>query len=706
MAIIQVTFDSSKWTAGTGAGSSYGSNGYNASSVFMDADGVTAWAFESGGAGFARFNITTGTMVHQDAAFGIPGTGFYFTAAHQGNAIFLQDGSGHYFVVGSNNNLYKFHIASGTPGTLLNGYEVVDATFNLATLPSFVSVEDACIFSSGGVNYIALVDYSSGKLYVLDADTMTSVGHYSTPDTGRGVQVFLDKNGILWAVFNIGTAPYLDVRLANWTPSNGATSQVLNMNVDRIVTHSTHGLRVRVKEAVYVPATHAVILASPVTNASDVCLIDMTAWTLSTYHPDDISFWVSQTSAFLGLADEGVEAGTLMIEGAPQSPNNAAHVGGVLRIIDPTTLNVLVDINVTSDIIDDTTMTLTPVPNFVYEGQWGIIETVQHNSGNQLYMQTTINNVVNLGAHNSLQGPTAYFDFYNCLREATWLSDPSNSAYVYHAIQLYGTYYEYSAFINGYDSTGHPDFGVNNPIPQILRPARVSVNGTSNSYIEFLAAPGAGGNAVTVYIDTSTDGAPTVSGNNITVHAATLTLNEVVAQFPVTTTYGQVTASITSGSGNDSFYPGNLLNLIGGGDGPAYNSAYVGPALFSTTDLMYPAFAGVAWNSAASKAAVTYSGNGIGTGSPVYLVSTATPQGSLVAVTAAPNPATAGGNVTLTATITGAVSAFPTSGTVQFYDGVTPIGAPASVNGSGQASIITTFLGGSHSITARYSGGS
>src|SRR5205085_8229803 len=59
-----------------------------------------------------------------------------------------------------------------------------------------------------------------------------------------------------------------------------------------------------------------------------------------------------------------------------------------------------------------------------------------------------------------------------------------------------------------------------------------------------------------------------------------------------------------------------------------------------------------------------------------------------------------GTNVTLTATVGGTA---PT-GTVQFFDGTTPLGAPVAVSGN-QASFSTAgFAAGEHVVTARYSG--
>ncbi len=72
-------------------------------------------------------------------------------------------------------------------------------------------------------------------------------------------------------------------------------------------------------------------------------------------------------------------------------------------------------------------------------------------------------------------------------------------------------------------------------------------------------------------------------------------------------------------------------------------------------------------------------------------------------LTAAPNPATAGATVTLTATVTSGTAGTIT-GTVTFLDGGTSIGT-GSVGAGGVATLMTSALAaGSHSITASYGG--
>ena len=67
MAVIEVTFDPTIWTWANGA----------AWSTYADKDGTTAWAFEAFGGGFARFNLSDGSIIVQDSLFGPPDrTGF------------------------------------------------------------------------------------------------------------------------------------------------------------------------------------------------------------------------------------------------------------------------------------------------------------------------------------------------------------------------------------------------------------------------------------------------------------------------------------------------------------------------------------------------------------------------------------------------------------------------------------------------------
>ncbi|HVL67081.1 MAG TPA: Ig-like domain repeat protein, partial [Vicinamibacterales bacterium] len=89
---------------------------------------------------------------------------------------------------------------------------------------------------------------------------------------------------------------------------------------------------------------------------------------------------------------------------------------------------------------------------------------------------------------------------------------------------------------------------------------------------------------------------------------------------------------------------------------------------------------------------------------PAATVANPTP---VIALTASPNGSTYGGSVTFTATVTASGSApqAPT-GTVQFRDGAAAMGAPVTLAGGSASLTLATLSGGSHAITAVYSGDS
>src|SRR5205814_323217 len=73
---------------------------------------------------------------------------------------------------------------------------------------------------------------------------------------------------------------------------------------------------------------------------------------------------------------------------------------------------------------------------------------------------------------------------------------------------------------------------------------------------------------------------------------------------------------------------------------------------------------------------------------------------STTAVTSSVNPSAFGQSVTLTATVTPNTA----TGTVQFFDGASPLGTTVTISG-GSATFTTSSLAvGSHSITASYGG--
>jgi hypothetical protein len=86
------------------------------------------------------------------------------------------------------------------------------------------------------------------------------------------------------------------------------------------------------------------------------------------------------------------------------------------------------------------------------------------------------------------------------------------------------------------------------------------------STIRFLAGNyGASGNAVTIAIDNTTDGPPTTSGNDITLHCTTTVADLIASVSPPTiyVTQGGITVSLIAGTGSDAL----------GGDTPATNLA-------------------------------------------------------------------------------------------------------------------------------------
>jgi len=70
------------------------------------------------------------------------------------------------------------------------------------------------------------------------------------------------------------------------------------------------------------------------------------------------------------------------------------------------------------------------------------------------------------------------------------------------------------------------------------------------------------------------------------------------------------------------------------------------------------------------------------------------------------NPECSNVNITFTATVATTSPIVPvTTGTVEFFDGTTPLGLPVIVSPTGTATISISFLvAGSHQITAKYSG--
>jgi large repetitive protein len=143
-----------------------------------------------------------------------------------------------------------------------------------------------------------------------------------------------------------------------------------------------------------------------------------------------------------------------------------------------------------------------------------------------------------------------------------------------------------------------------------------------------------------------------------------------------------------SSLGTVSFYNG--ATLLGSGN---VNSS--GVATFSTSSLPM----------GANSLTAVYSGNTTfaTSTSSVYTETINALTSTTTALAAAPNPATAGQSVTLTATVSPAPTGSPL-GTVSFYNGETLLGS-GNVNSSGAATFsLTTLPAGADSLTAVYSG--
>jgi hypothetical protein len=96
---------------------------------------------------------------------------------------------------------------------------------------------------------------------------------------------------------------------------------------------------------------------------------------------------------------------------------------------------------------------------------------------------------------------------------------------------------------------------------------------------------GLGGNAITVAVDNTTSGAPTVSTDAITLHTHTYTVAAYAAAFPeIFTTFGRV-AVTTSGSGTDTFTTAGATNLSGGVEGITHIKVVAGAGLFGEDQL-------------------------------------------------------------------------------------------------------------------------
>ena len=170
-----------------------------------------------------------------------------------------------------------------------------------------------------------------------------------------------------------------------------------------------------------------------------------------------------------------------------------------------------------------------------------------------------------------------------------------------------------------------------------------------------------------------------------TVNKATTTTSVVSSANP--STYGNTvtfTATVTSGAtGNVQFYDNG--NALGGPVTVSGNAA-----LYTTS-----ALTGGSHNITA-----TYSGDGnFNTSTSTPITQTVNKAASTTSVISSANPSVYGDSVTFTATVTSGAT-----GTVQFYENGNAIGGPVTITGNTALYNTSVLTGGSHTITATYTG--
>jgi sugar lactone lactonase YvrE len=171
-----------------------------------------------------------------------------------------------------------------------------------------------------------------------------------------------------------------------------------------------------------------------------------------------------------------------------------------------------------------------------------------------------------------------------------------------------------------------------------------------------------------------------------------------IASSKASSTYGEaVTFTATVPAVGGGAHPTGTILIQDGGTTIATGSltggsfTFTSPALLGGSHSLTAVYAGDSNHLAATSAVITQT----------VAKKTVVPA---LARSAGSTPSTYGSNVTFTAALTPAVVGVPVTGTVQFYDGATPIGAPQTLSNSTAALTIPTLTGGSHTITAVYAG--
>jgi hypothetical protein len=382
MSVIQITPDPAIWTY-QNSNSDPADNNPGVWSTYADRDGTTAWIFEGFGGGWGRVNLSDGSFLAQDTFFGQPDRGnstgpFWFInwMPNYYQTFFTQDpvDATTYFTsiqglansgFAQNTYLFKFQLGSGSSGNLLNGYCTDAVTyfdiFAAATAWTNFDPIDTCLVHTGGKTYCAIINFNvSGFLgnragiMVVDTSTMTVAATYQVPNSTpapNGYCVFADKNNVLWGGFmNAVTG---DALMVSWTPGGGFNTHT--------IPYAVHGLPILTDTQMavmgYLPQTNSVFLADvafPTASQgmANVSTVSMDTWAQThfidnapvdglggTYfHTAGASSYPA--SACAGQSMDSLNASNLafVVEGGL---GVLGQVGGVVNIIDPTTMEVI-----------------------------------------------------------------------------------------------------------------------------------------------------------------------------------------------------------------------------------------------------------------------------------------------------------------------------------------------------------------------------
>ena len=111
---------------------------------------------------------------------------------------------------------------------------------------------------------------------------------------------------------------------------------------------------VQVTFATYVPANNSVFLGNSVADTGSCCGIELSRFTRTALHVDDLTFFYNGTfDVTEGALDLGVQGGTLAIPGDIKGPTGSpSHTqdGGIANFIDPVALVFFSSLNLNSRI--------------------------------------------------------------------------------------------------------------------------------------------------------------------------------------------------------------------------------------------------------------------------------------------------------------------------------------------------------------------